>query len=242
MSILFFLTNNSSNSDHPILFYAVWGIFGVIILWLLLSSIIGSIKFKNADHTINPNYLKEGLDKDTNDDEMHEYYFHFYGKLNQSHCCVTKDKQLVYEMNKRYVSFLKAEEYDFINHVTNTKTYHEVGKTVTSSVGVNNFSTNIKSYFKFDGVNIWDYVKDNGFTHEIEFHGLRYAYNIFKEGKQIGRIEVASYKEVMGGNGLNIAGKGFYKVICKEMYLDPVLLYAFLDSKTEFSNQSINRY
>ena len=51
------------------------------------------------------------------------------------------------------------------NHITNNTEKHNVGKTIT--IEENNGSDIIstlsrKSYFKYDGVKIWDYLHDKG--------------------------------------------------------------------------------
>lgn len=231
---MYFLENTTNN---PVVAYVVWGAFGALILWLIISEIVGKAKFKNADHTINPDWLQESF-YDDGSNEMKEYFFHYYGKMNQSFLVEDKDGHAVFEANKRYMSFLSPEEYDFINHVSEVKSVHTCSKTQSTSYGMNGVSVRTSSYFKFDGEVIWEYLRGRGFTHEIQIQGLlKMNINVFKDGKQIAHLENTGAKPLQGGG---IPARGYYKINCYDKDLDAAVLYAITFSLTEYSRQYTN--
>lgn len=67
---------------------------------------------------------------------------------------------IVYEGQMTKFKLFGASPYDFVNHITNKTETHNIGKTVTieqngASGLIDVLST--KSYFKYEGVKIWNY-------------------------------------------------------------------------------------
>ncbi|MBR4743907.1 MAG: hypothetical protein IK082_06940 [Oscillospiraceae bacterium] len=138
----------------------------------------------------------------------------------------------VYEGKMLKFSLLGASPFEFVNHVTNSRQEHSVGKTVTveqSGNGLISFLSK-RSYFKFDGKKIWDYLHDQGIRIESGLSGtkLGMSYDVTFRGQPLATVATSSPK-----------GKSFlttdlyYDVTCEEKDLDLVFLVAFSIAKTE---------
>ena len=152
--------------------------------------------------------------------------------IKQSFMMEDEEKRLVYEAKMLKFKLFTASPFAFINHITNINEEHKIGKTVTSEEsgvdGVNVLAT--KSYFKYDGKNIWDYLHEKGIRIDSNISGkkLGMTYDITFEGKPLATVETSSPK----GKSI-ITTDVFYDVICEEKDLDLVFLVAFAIAKTE---------
>ena len=87
-----------------------------------------------------------------------------------------------------------------------------------------------KSYFKFDGKKIWDYLHEKGISIDTSRtngrHGL--VYNLAKSGRDIAVLETAAMSGMMSfmSSGLNL------NISAEEEELDDVFLAAFAIAKT----------
>ena len=128
---------------------------------------------------------------------------------------------------------LGASPFEFINHITNKNEEHQIGKTVTveqnTGEGIIDYLST-KSYFKYDGVKIWDYLHDKGIRIEshISSNKIGMTHIVSLEGKEIATLATSSPK----GKSL-ITLDRFYDVECEEKDLDIVFLVAFSIAKTE---------
>lgn len=139
---------------------------------------------------------------------------------------------VIYESKMMKFSLFSAAPYEFLNHVTNKKEEHKVGKTVTVEHGGNDLISFMskRSYFKYDGKKIWDYLHDLGvrIDSNLSSNKIGMTYNISFEGKQIATVSTSSPK----GKSL-ITTDMYYDVDCDEKDLDLVFLVAFSIAKTE---------
>ena len=144
-----------------------------------------------------------------------------------------KEGNMVYEGKMTKFKLFGASPFEFVNHVTNKTEEHTVGKTVTIE---ENFGSDIfsllsrKSYFKYDGVKIWDYLHDKGIRVESQLSSnkIGMTHNVSLEGKEIATIATSSPK----GKSL-ITTDLYYDVTCDEKDLDIVFLVAFAIAKTD---------
>ncbi len=138
----------------------------------------------------------------------------------------------VYEGKMTKFSLFGASPFEFINHITNKIEEHKVGKTVTIEQGGNDLISFLskRSYFKYDGQKIWDYLHDKGIRIDSHLSGnkIGMTYNITLEGKEIATIATSSPK----GKSIFTTDM-YYDVTCDEKNLDLVFLVAFSIAKTE---------
>jgi len=140
-----------------------------------------------------------------------------------------ENENLVYEGRMTKFKLFTASPYTFQNYKTNLIEEHKIGKTVTveESGLTNMFST--KSYFKYDGNNIWDYLHDKGIRIEstLSSNKIGMTYNITLEGKPLATISSSSPK---GKSFVTLSN--YCDVVCEEKDLDLVFLVAFSIAKT----------
>lgn len=121
----------------------------------------------------------------------HTYFFQPEKKiLKQGFFMTDEDKNIVYEAKMLKQPILGAMEFEFINHITGQSGVHKVGHTVTTETsGLFEFFS-IKSSFKYDGENIWDYLHDQGIRIDSSIAGDRIgmSYHISLKGKDMADI------------------------------------------------------
>lgn len=138
----------------------------------------------------------------------------------------------VYEGKMTKFSLLGASPFDFVNHVTGKTAEHKVGKTITVEQGNGGLLSMLskRSYFKYDGQKIWDYLHDQGIRIESGVSGkkLGMSYDVTFRGAPLCTIANSSPK----GKSIFTTDL-YYDVICEEKDLDLVFLVAFSIAKTE---------
>ena len=164
----------------------------------------------------------------------HTYFFQPEKKiLKQGFFMTDEDKNVVYEAKMLKQPILGAMEFEFVNHITGQSGVHKVGHTVTTETsGLFEFFS-IKSSFKYDGENIWDYLHDQGIRIDSSIAGDRNgrSYTLSLPGKDMADIATASPD---GGNGL-ITGASWLKVTAAEEDIDLAFLTAFSIARTDQS-------
>ena len=169
---------------------------------------------------------------------MAVYHAFHCGKMNQSYRMEDERNQSVYEANLTFFKLLGASEYEFINRITSSSSVHKIGKTVSVSEGAGNFSIETASWFKLDGSNCFDILKEKGYSIKMisisdllhpEFALIDAAGN-----------HVAVYKmNVSGEKEDGVSGIGNKQsntmIATENKNLDDVFLGAFILGRVEYS-------
>ena len=138
----------------------------------------------------------------------------------------------VYEGKMTKFSLFGASPFEFVNHITNKTEEHKVGKTVTVEQGGGGLISALskKSYFKYDGKKIWDYLHDLGIRIDTGISGNKIGmkYEVTLKGEHLADIANSSPK----GKSI-ITTELYYDVVCEEKDLDLVFLVAFSIARTE---------
>ena len=154
------------------------------------------------------------------------------GTIKQTFFLEDENGNMVYEGKMTKFSLFGASPFEFINYVTNKKEEHKVGKTITIEQGGNDLVSFMskRSYFKYDGKKIWDYLHDLGIRidSKLSDNKIGMTYDISFEGKSLATIATSSPK----GKSF-ITTDIYYDVTCDEKDLDLVFLVAFSIAKTE---------
>ena len=154
------------------------------------------------------------------------------GTIKQAFFLEDENGNMIYEGKMIKFSLLGASPFEFVNHLTNKREEHKVGKTVTIEQGGNDLISFMskRSYFKYDDKKIWDYLHDLGIRIDsnISTNKIGMTYEISYQGNHIATIASSSPK----GKSL-ITTDMYYDVICEEKDLDLVFLVAFSIAKTE---------
>ena len=161
-----------------------------------------------------------------------KYYFQPDKKfMKQGFMMFDENKETVYEAKVIKQTFFTATPFEFVNHITQKTEEHKVGHTVTTEQSgmFEMFST--KSYFKFDGKKIWDYLHEEGIRIDSHLSGQKIGmvYNITLKGKEIATIATSA-----GNGSKSILTNGFcYEVTTDEENLDIVFLVTFALARTD---------
>lgn len=153
-------------------------------------------------------------------------------KAKQAFYLEDENGNTVYEGKMTKFSLLGASPFEFVNHVTGKMEEHKVGKTVTVEQGNGGLLSMLskRSYFKYDGQKIWDYLHDQGIRIDSGISGkkLGMSYDVTFKGAPLATIANSSPK----GKSIFTTDL-YYDVTCEEADLDLVFLVAFSIAKTE---------
>ena len=154
------------------------------------------------------------------------------GQIKQAFYLEDENCNVVYEAKMTKFSLFGASPFEFTSSVTGKHEEHKVGKTITVEEGGGGLISFLskRSYFKYDGVKIWDYLHEAGVRIESKLStdkiGMTYVVSL--EGKEIATVASSSQK----GKSL-ITTDLFFDVTCDQKDLDLVFLVAFSIAKTE---------
>ena len=167
-----------------------------------------------------------------------EYYFKFDGhSLKPGYLIEDADRNLLFEAKMTKQALVGARTYEFHNHVTGSVAEHQVGHTVTQSFNDELFSR--KSWFKFDGQNIWNLLHEKGIRLTTDLHSkLPYlVYNVSKNGVPFAVIETSSmyvHEDEEAQHKLVIpTGNLYYRAWTNSTDLETLFLTIFAISETE---------
>ncbi len=150
--------------------------------------------------------------------------------LKQGFLMKDDKENIIYEAKMTKFSLFGAFKFNFINHISNKEEEHKIGHTVTSSVSGLFEGLSINSSFKYDNVNVWDYLHDLGVRISTDFQNkkLGMSYKISLKGKEIATVKTSS----MNGKSV-ITNKFCYDVTTSKEHLDLVFLVTFAFARTE---------
>ena len=160
------------------------------------------------------------------------YFFHPEKKvLKQGFLLEDDQKQIVFEAKVLKQSLLGASEFEFINHLSGKSETHKIGKTVTTEQSgvLGMFST--KSYFKFDGAKIWDYLHEKGIRIDSSLSGgkIGMSYRVSLKGREIALIETAA----PNNSKFIVTSGSCYNITTSQENLDTAFLVALAFARTD---------
>ena len=195
-------------------------------------------KSKELDRTAGGEFPTEAFEGFKEAKCVTEYYFRFDGNhLKPGYIVEDAGRNILYEGKMTKQALVGARSFQFTNHATGASETHEVGHTVQQTYNDGFFTT--KSWFKFDGKNIWDEVHDRGvristsllskFPHVI--------YNIARNGAPFAIAETTGiyvHEDDAAQHKLNVPGGSmYYRVWTSSDDLDTLFLTVFAISETE---------
>lgn len=152
--------------------------------------------------------------------------------IKQAFFLEDENGNVVYEGKMTKFSLFGASPFELVNYITNKTEEHKIGKTITVEQGNNDLISFVskRSYFKYDGKKIWDYLHDLGIRidSKLSTGKIGMTYDVSFEGKSLATIASSSPK----GKSF-ITTDLYYDVTCEEKDLDLVFLVAFSIAKTE---------
>ena len=231
--------DETNNPTMSIVFAAVGAaamIYSAVMLKKVYSKSVDEMNY--FDKVDMENVSEEKIQEVADSDEPEQdYLFHFCGKLNQSYIMETPDRKPVFEMNCDEINLLTDYVYTFKSHVTQDQFTSKISHTVTTEYSSGNTSLIDQSYFKIDGMNIWDYIGQKGYSIEPYLDGLGWSYKVSHYGYHVADILKAGrnvLEKYEGEEGLsNLPMSGLYRISCRESDVDAVAMIAFAVSRVE---------
>lgn len=148
--------------------------------------------------------------------------------LKQGAFLTDEDGKIVYEAKMLKRHLFGGNEFLFTNQITNKEEKHKVGNTITTETSTNG-NTNIfstKSWFKFDGKNIWDFLHEEGIKINTKPSSgkLGFDYDVTLKGKSFAEIKM---------DGKIVGIRSVLNLITSEENLDLAFLVTFAIARTE---------
>ena len=224
------------------------GIIGIVLIIAGVAAIAGGVFF-SVRAMKKSKQMDEDIKAHTGSDrvmpvqplpkeQLTEYYVQFDGKsFKPGYTIEDKDRNLVYEMTMDKNALVSERSFTFRNHQTMVTTEHKVGHTITT--GSANFMWDNRSWFKFDGKNVWDVIHEKGIRIETSllssFPNL--VYTVSRYGTFIATIETSGkmvHEEDAAKHKINVPlGKYYYRFWTNETAIDDLALTIFAISETE---------
>ena len=161
-------------------------------------------------------------------------YFFRPGKasVKQGFFMQDENEEVVYEANVLKMPVLSAADVEFVNKINGRSEIHKVGHTMTTETsGLLGPFRFMKSYFKYDGEKIWDYLHDQGIRIEsgIQSERLGMSYDVTLKGNKIANISTAA----ADGSKFILTTRFTLDVTTTEEFIDWAFLVAYSIAKTE---------
>ena len=147
------------------------------------------------------------------------------------------DRRVLYEADATDFSLISDSEYTFTDHENGRSRKFLVSKTVTSSSDapwvLDNHST-----FSLNGEDVWKSLHENGIEIETGLSGLKWSYEIYRDGVQVAHIEssgrlVHEEDAEKGGMLSGVPSQGFFRIWTDEKDLSAVFLCCFAIGRTD---------
>lgn len=228
-------TNTKSNVIAPIMI----GAGALVLAFGVYKTVAAFKKSKELDSGIpGGKFPTEAFDGFKDAPEVKEIYCLFDGKnLKPGYILEDAERRRLFDGTMTKQALVGARSFTFTNHLTGSVKEHAVGHTTTQTYNDELFSA--KSYFKFDGKNIWDVLHERGIRLSTnltsKFPNLRY--DVIKDGKAFAIIETSSkyvHEDEAAEHKLNIpVGRYYYRIWTDSDDLDLLFLTIFAISETE---------
>ena len=147
------------------------------------------------------------------------------------------NRKVLFEGKMTKQALVGARIFEFADRTTGKVEEHEVGHTTTQSYNDEFFSA--KSWFKFDGRNVWDVLHERGLrmTTDISSKFPNLTYEVSRDGKAFAKIETSGrfvHEDEAAEHKVNIpVGRYFYRVWTNSSDLETLFLTIFAISETE---------
>ena len=163
--------------------------------------------------------------------ETKTYLFKPDKALKQGYTMTDENGNVVYEAIMTKFTLILPFKFQFVNRLTGATAEHKVGHTVTLEQDgfVGWLAT--KSYFKYDGKKIWDYLHEEGIRVDSNLSSGRIGmtYTVTLKGKEIATFTMSNPAKK---KAILLVSDYCYDVTTTEEYLDLAFLCAFAFART----------
>ena len=222
----------------PILF---WAVLIAVVLIFFFGGRKNKKKYADRSMEMTKGWYEQSQSLYSSDSARKAYYFGYDKKtaLLPGHLMVDRNHQPIYHAEILYGDVLNGYEVDFTNNLIHYQHHHKLGATVTSGAGADDLGMPIHSSFRFDGEDIWDYLKSLGYHYQFHRFGLAYQVDVANGGMPVGTIYSSNGgKNYFGAEGPiqpKMGSSGMYVVECADRDVDAMFLLAMAFARTELS-------
>ena len=167
-----------------------------------------------------------------------EYYCRHDGvTLKPGYILEDAARRILFEGKMTRQALVGARTFEFSNHVNGGVTEHEVGHTTTQTYDNNGWTA--KSWFKFDGKNVWDELHDRGIRLQTDMRSKfpNFIYEVSRDGQAFAILETSGkyvHEDEAAEHKLNVPmGRYYYRVWTNSRDFDTLFLTIFAISETE---------
>jgi hypothetical protein len=171
-------------------------------------------------------------------ERLTEYYVSFDGNsLKPGYIVEDRSRNVIFTAPMTKNSLVGNRIFTFTDRRLGRTSTHEVGHTVTQSFSNEFFSTD--SYFKFDGVNIWDVLHDRGIRIATDLRSKfpKAVYTVSLNGRFFATVETSSryvHEEDEAEHSVKIpVGRYYFRCWTEEDNIELLFLTVFAISETE---------
>ncbi|MBR0231294.1 MAG: DUF3592 domain-containing protein [Clostridia bacterium] len=194
--------------------------------------------FKKSKSLGSASFPSAAFDNYRENPGVKEYYVRFDGHgLKPGYIIEDAERNVLFEGKMLKNALVGARTYEFNDHLNGKVTRHEVGHTVTQRYNDEFFSA--KSWFKFDGKNVWDLLHEKGFriNNNARSKFPYMVYEIAKDGTAFALLESSGmyvHEDEAEQHKFNVpTGSHFYRVWTATGDLHSLFLNIFAISETE---------
>ena len=226
----------TNSKTSPMVAVAMIGVGAAALIFGVYKTVSAFKKSKELDSTGSfPSAEFEGIKTAPG---VSEYYFRFDGNsLKPGYIVEDANRNILFEGKMLKQALVGARPYEFHNHVTGKVEQHEIGHIVTQTYNDEVFSA--KSWFKFDGKNVWDFLHDKGIRISTNLHSKfpYFIYDVSQNGSALARIETSSiyvHEDEESQHNVKVpTGRMYYRFWTASNDFDSLFLTIFAISETE---------
>ena len=230
--------SKTTNAKMGFLGPVLIGVGALALVFGVYKTVTAFRKSKELDRTAGGSFPTGAFENFKTAAGVTEYYFRFDGNsLKPGYIVEDAARNIIFEGKMTKQALVGARTFEFSDHTTGSVVSHEVGHTMSQTYNDEFFSA--KSWFKFDGKNIWDVVHDRGIRLSTNLHSkFPYViYDVAKNGEPFARVETSGvyvHEDDAAQHGVNLpSGSMYYRFWTASRDFETLFLTIFAVSETE---------
>ncbi|MBQ7064167.1 MAG: DUF3592 domain-containing protein [Firmicutes bacterium] len=229
-----------TNAKIPDFIWLIVIAAGVLAVIFGIAKTVSSFKKSKELDKITPGEGMPKVDFDAfkSSQSVTEYYCRFDGHtLKPGYILEDANRKVLFEGKMEKNSLVGARTFEFVNHTNGSTLQHEVGHVVSQTYNDGFFT--MKSWFKFDGENIWELLHERGLRISTNMHSKfpNLIYDVSRDGEAFARIETSGqyvHEDEAEQHKLNIpVGRYYYRIWTDANDFETLFLTVFAISESE---------
>lgn len=233
-------THTTNSKTGNLFAFGALGVGAAALIFGVYKTVMAFKKSKTLDESIpgGGKFPTEAFEGFKTADGVTEYYFRFDGhSLKPGYIIEDADRKFLFEGKMTKQALIGACTYEFHNHVNGAVESHAVGHTMTQTYNDEFFSA--KSWFKFDGKNIWDVIHERGVRISTGLFSKfpNTVYDVARNGAPFAKVETCGvyvHEDEAAQHKINIpTGHMYYRFWTNSNDFETLFLTIFAISETE---------